>query len=106
MEIIGLTALGLTFAVFLFVVFIGACVLLWRKVRRPVPTRQATPLNPEDRNLDFLRRKYPDPAVASVPDLEELHLNYHLKRDREDKIASIRKGLDAGRTPPATPPNA
>lgn len=88
------------------IVALGVLILL-NKLRKPPP--QGTPLNPEDRNLDFYRRLFPDPSIAKAqaPTIDELMYDYVERRNQEEKRAGIRRNLDKQNgigIPPNPPP--
>jgi hypothetical protein len=102
---IAFALLGLAVLAFLAVIGVILIASVVKAFRKPQAGTTKAALNPEDRNLDFLRRKFPDPAVAPVPDLEDLHLSYNDRRKRENERAEVRRRLDE-QTGIAKPPNA
>lgn len=99
----------MTVIITIAIVALGVLILL-SKLRKPPPP--GTPLNPEDRNLDFYRRLFPDPSItrAQAPKLEDLHLDFRRRRKEEEELADTRRALDsqhgigAPTTPPSQPP--
>jgi len=97
----GVLILGL-----LIFLFLGAAGL--KKAKKPA---MAAPLNPEDRNLDWLRRTYPPPRDPEPPpDLEDITYRFVRRREEEQRRATVRGQLDSqyglAPTPPTQAPNS
>lgn len=108
MEIIGLAALGLTFAVFLLVVFVGLCVAAVRFFRRP-PAPQ-----PSLVSFAPVAPRYEPPPVPEA-NLVSMLRAHKQASDEEHEIRMAKQTLD-GLTrwastpdpplPPPQPPNS
>jgi|GEM_PF-6297190 len=99
----AIMGMALIFGVLLFL-FLGA-VGMRRSAKKPAASGTGL-INPEDRNLDWLRQRYPAPRDPPPPlELDQMHVNYARKRRDEQEIAEIRRRLDAsvGVTPPSNP---